>query len=363
MVTPHYPPNPQPVGTWVREVGSRLAGRGHEVVVHTRNRDPQGKKLPPREETDDLTVRRYPATIHLGDQLLLFKPKIEEGHVLLHGYACVTNDRILDTYDGGPVVYHLHHGVEPPSASLLSSAFQAVYHPLVASHALKQADGVLTSTDQDHDRLVKMGVGPDRIRTAPYGVDEARIKEGFADPAPGKPHGTYVLFPGPLERSRRPMDVLEAVAGLADGGAVFAGPDGPAAAWLEQRAQDLGLTDRVALVPDPDEETRLGLVRAARAVVLPHEPAFPVAALEAWTQARPVVAARTDGVPWVVDGGRTGLLYPRGDVGALRGHLRRLVEDESAAEAMGKRGLDALDRFTWARVTRDVEAFLKEVGG
>lgn len=362
MVTPHYPPNPQLVGRWVKEVASRLAGRGHEVVVHTRNKGPDGETLPPREEVDDLTVRRYGAVLHLGDQLLLFTPKIEEGTVLLNGYACATNDRVLDTYDGGPVVYHLHHGIEPPTGSLLSSLFQAAYNPLVATQALKQADGVLTATDQDHDRLVRLGVPPERIRTAPYGVPADRL-DGTADPAPGSDRGTYFVFPGRLDRGRRPMDVLEAVAGLAEAGAVYAGPDGDAAAWLEHSAEDLGLKDRVAVVRDPDEATYLGLVRASRGVVLPHETSFPLHALDAWTQARPVVAARTDGVPWVVMGGRTGLLYLRGDVGALRDHLRMLADDTELATAMGRHGRKELDRYTWERVARDVEGFLKEVSG
>lgn len=359
LVAPHYPPNPQVLGRWVRAVGRRLARRDHEVVVHTRHKGPDGSKLPPREEVAGLTVRRYKATLHLGDQVVLFDPKIEQGTVLLNGYGIVVNDRVLDAYDG-PVVYHLHHGIDPPTHSLAASLYKAVYNPLVAAEGLKECDGVLTSTDQEHARLVKMGVDRDRIRTAPYGLPPDRL-ETLADPAPGEDLGDFFLFPGPLERSRRPSDLLEAVGAVPGSRAVFAGPEGPAARWIEHRTQEMGLDDRVTVIRDPDEATYLGLVRASLAVVLPNEDGYPVHALDAWSQARGVIAARTDGVPWVVDDGGDGLLYPRGDIGALRDHMRWLLDDPSRAEKLGEQGRRQAKRHSWEAITDRVETFLREV--
>lgn len=361
MVAPHYPPYDALSGRWVREVGSRLAEGGQEVVVHTRDRGPDSEKLPPREEQPSgLTVRRYRATLGLGDQVVLYKPRIEEGIVMLHGYGVVVNDVVRDGYDGGPVLCHLHHGIDPPTRSLLGTLFKTVYNPLVPAPGLKECAGVVTSTAQDHSELVKMGLDPRRLHIGPYGVPAERL-DRLADPAPGEEEGDFVLFPAPLDRAHRPMDLLEALAGVSSGRAVFAGNGGPTADWLEEHARELGLADRVTVVRDPDEATLDGLVRASRAVVLPHEATFPVGALRAWCQGRPVVAARTDGVPWVVEEGRTGLLYPRGDVGALRDHLRTVLQDDKRAEQMGRTGRDRVKHFTWERITEGVEGFLKEV--
>lgn len=358
MVAPHYPPNPQPVGRWVREVGVRLADRGHEVVVHTRDKGPNDKRLPPREEAGELTVRRYQAGVHLGDQVLFFNPQIEEGTVLLNGYGVVVNDRVADRYEGGPVVYHLHHGIDPPTRSLVASLYQAVYNPVVAAPSLKSCDGVLTSTDQDHARLVKMGVDRRRICTAPYGLASDRLAT-FAEPEEDR--GPYFIFPGPLERSRRPSDLLEAIAGISEGRAVFAGPDGSASRWIEHQTEEMGLEDRVDVIRDPGQGRLLGLIRGSRAVVLPGEQGYPLSLLDGWSQARGVVAARTDGVPWIVHGGRDGLLYPRGDIGALRDYLRRLVDEPEVADRLGQAGYARAKEHSWERIAGIVEGFLEEV--
>lgn len=359
MVAPHYPPNPQPMGRWVREVGVRLAESGHEVVVHTRDRDPDGKQLPPREEIGTVTVRRYETPVHLGDQVVYFDPKIEEGTVMLHGYGILVNDRVRDRYEGGPVLYHLHHGIDPPSKSLAQSLYQGLYNPLVASSGLTDCDGVLLSTDEDRARLVDKGVADDRIATAPYGIGSDRI-EGFADP-PDEDLGDYVVFPGPLERSRRPTDILEAVAGLSEGDVVFAGPDAPGARWIEHKVDDLGLKDRATVIRDPDRAMRAGLIRGSRAVVLPGEDGFPHPVLEAWCQGRPVIGARSGGVPWVVEEGRTGLLYPPRDIGALRTHIASVVEDDDQVERLGGAGHKEVQAYTWEKIADRVDTFLEAV--
>lgn len=359
MVAPHYPPNPQPMGRWVREVGVRLAEAGHEVVVHTRDQDPDGKQLPPREEIGSVTVRRYEAPVHLGDQVVYFDPKIEEGAVMLNGYGILVNDRVRDRYDGGPVFYHLHHGVDPPSKSLAQSLYQGLYNPLVASSGLTGCDGLLLATDEDRQTLLDKGVDEDEIHTAPYGVQADQI-EGFADPS-DRDLGDYIIFPGPLERSRRPTDLLEAIAGLSEGDVVFAGPDAPGARWIEHKIDDLGLGDRATVIRDPERAELAGLVRASRAVALPGEDGFPHPVLDAWCQGRPVIGARTGGVPWVVDEGRTGLLYPPRDIGALRAHIATVVGDEDQVERLGGAGHKEVQAYTWDKIADGVDAFLEEV--
>jgi glycosyltransferase involved in cell wall biosynthesis len=76
----------------------------------------------------------------------------------------------------------------------------------------------------------------------------------------------------------------------------------------------------------------------------------------------PVVATAVGSVPEAVIDGRTGLLVPRRDGGALTAAVRRLVEDPALRERMGREGRAlALERFTAARMARDYERLYSEV--
>src|SRR6185503_12991372 len=65
---------------------------------------------------------------------------------------------------------------------------------------------------------------------------------------------------------------------------------------------------------------------------------FGIVFLEAWANARPVVAAAAGGVVEVVQHDRNGLLVPFGDVDALAGALARVVTDRDTARRLGEAG-------------------------
>ncbi len=65
---------------------------------------------------------------------------------------------------------------------------------------------------------------------------------------------------------------------------------------------------------------------------------FGIVFLEAWANARPVVAAAAGGVSEVVEDGRTGLLVPFGDVPKLAEAIGSLVVDRAMARRLGEAG-------------------------
>lgn len=90
---------------------------------------------------------------------------------------------------------------------------------------------------------------------------------------------------------------------------------------------------------DDDAQLRL-IYSAADLFVIPSlEENLPSTALEAMACGLPVVGFQAGGVPDVVDQGRSGLLVPAGDVSALAGALRELLQNPQAARAMGRAGL------------------------
>ncbi|WP_409329168.1 glycosyltransferase family 4 protein [Trujillonella humicola] len=90
------------------------------------------------------------------------------------------------------------------------------------------------------------------------------------------------------------------------------------------------------------------LVAAADVVLVPSRvESFGLVAVEALFLGRPVVAARTGGLPEVVRDGETGLLVPADDPRALADAVVRLLQDPALAAALGSAGrADARARFS-----------------
>lgn len=84
---------------------------------------------------------------------------------------------------------------------------------------------------------------------------------------------------------------------------------------------------------------------AADVVVLPScEDACPLAALEAMSLGRPVVASNVGGIPELVQDGVTGLLVPPGNPTSLAAAIETLLSDPDRRQRMGEAGRAAFER-------------------
>lgn len=78
------------------------------------------------------------------------------------------------------------------------------------------------------------------------------------------------------------------------------------------------------------------------------EEGFGMPAAEAMASGLAVIGSRTGGIPEVIDEGRSGLLVPRDDSGALAAAICRLVEDDQLRQSMGRAGRLRCDQeFSW----------------
>ncbi len=135
--------------------------------------------------------------------------------------------------------------------------------------------------------------------------------------------------------------------------------DGPHRAALERRAHELGIAERVHFL-GPLPNAQLPAYHAVSDLfVIPstdHE-TFCIAACEAMACGRPVVAARTGGLPEVVRDGETGYLVPPADAAALADRIGALLADGALRARLGAAGRAwTLEMFTWDRVVERVLA-------
>jgi len=125
---------------------------------------------------------------------------------------------------------------------------------------------------------------------------------------------------------------------------VIAG-DGPMRAALEQRVRGLGLEDRVHFLgvrTDVD-----AILDAASICALSSDfEGMPLFAFECMAARRPLVATAVGALPTVIDSGRTGILVPPRNPGALADAMVELLTDRARRERIAQAAHARLSEYT-----------------
>ena len=169
-----------------------------------------------------------------------------------------------------------------------------------------------------------------------------------------------ILALGRLHRAKGFDTLIHALAGLPGAHAVIAG-EGPERAALTSLATDVQVADRLHLV---GWRSDMGALLAACDVfVCPsrHEP-LGNAILEAWSAARPVVAADAQGPRALIRDGADGLLVPIDNAAALRRALASVLQTPGLAATLAGAGRTRFEAgFTEAAVVASWRGFLASV--
>ncbi|HET6380596.1 MAG TPA: glycosyltransferase [candidate division Zixibacteria bacterium] len=200
--------------------------------------------------------------------------------------------------------------------------------------ALRGADLVTVTSDHVRRAVVAAGARPDRVRIVQHGVDTAAFSPGHPDPSLAERlgvNGRRVVFsPRALRPVYRQETVLEAFARLGEDAALLmtdAAADPAYRAALEARARELGVADRVRVVPAvPHAEMPAHLRLADVVVSVPESDSFPLTVQEAMAVGVPVVASDLPAARAVLGEIAPEALVPVGDVEATARALRRALE-------------------------------------
>jgi glycosyltransferase involved in cell wall biosynthesis len=205
------------------------------------------------------------------------------------------------------------------------------------------------------------------IHGAVYPIENP-IAESFYQ-LPAQVGSDRLLYVGKITRRKGPLELIQALARLRDQGCRpelhLAGvPDSADMAYLNALrgvVHDLRLDAQVHFLGQLDEAHLLDEYARCAGVVLPShqdQETAPMAIQQAMAAARPVVATRVGGIPYLVDHGETGWLVPPRDVDPLADALGRLLEDADRRQRFGQHAREqAIQRFRAATVahrTREV---------
>jgi glycogen synthase len=239
--------------------------------------------------------------------------------------------------------------------------------------ALEAADRVIAvSTQSKGEILAYFNIPPERVAVIHNGIDlktwkpsptvDMRKRYGI--------EGDYILFVGRVSRQKGMVHLLEAMKHVdprarlvcCTSAADTPELDREIAAKVKETPRCLWINTRLA------EEQYIELYSHCTVFACPsvYEP-FGIINLEAMACARPVVASAVGGIPEVVVPGRTGLLVPPADPGALAEALNHVLRDHAMARQMGLAGRRRVEeRFSWTSIaaqTRQLyEELLKEKG-
>ncbi len=153
----------------------------------------------------------------------------------------------------------------------------------------------------------------------------------------GVPDGVPLLLAmGRLHRNKGFDTLIEALAGIPEAHLVIAG-EGPERAALEALAARHGVSARVHLIGWRDDQAALLAASDLFICSSRHEPLGNIV-LEAWSAARPVVSAASQGPSELIADGSDGVLVPPDDAAALASAITALLAEPTRATMLAEAG-------------------------
>jgi glycosyltransferase involved in cell wall biosynthesis len=277
------------------------------------------------------TIRRHRIELVLVNSTVLLAPVLA---ARLAGVPVIVHAREFPMTRGGRVVYRLHRRLATTMIAI-SRAIEANIHGSRGARVVRIYAGI------------------------PIPRSRAEAADGFHEPV------RLCVLGSVNGMGSKGQDVaVGAVGRLAemgiDASLNLVGPisDEEYAERLRQEAERLGVGDRVRLA---GESRAIDEVIADTDIVLmcSRIEALGLVPAEALVRGRPVIAARTGGLPEVVRDGVTGLLVPPDDPAALGEAVAQMVgSPEATREMIVRGGEDVIERFD---IERSLELIQDEV--
>ncbi|ADU51476.1 glycosyl transferase group 1 [Thermaerobacter marianensis DSM 12885] len=362
-------------GVVATELGHQLAARGHQV--HFISHD-----VPFRLDLTRPGIHFHP--VEVPSYPLFTYPPYDLA--LATQMAAVAEEWQLD-------LLHVHYAIPHATAAYLARAMLRPGRPLWVVTTLHGTDITLLGTHPSFQRIVEFSINRSDAVTvvsrylrdatlAAFRVERPlEVIPNFVDPAvfhPPARRDDPALRRGLAEPGERILLHISNFRPAKDAPAVIAvfarvcrqvparlllvghGPDVDRCAHM---ARQLGIADRVRFLGEHTDVARL--LAAADLFLLPsRQEAFGLAALEAMACGVPVIAARTGGLPEVVEHGRTGYLVPAGDVEGMARCALDLLRDPARHAAFARAAVEvAHGRFAAEAIVPRYEALYRRLLG
>ncbi|WP_324718097.1 glycosyltransferase family 4 protein [Carboxydochorda subterranea] len=344
----------------VRDLSIHLLGKGHQVTVLAGGQGPFTQEL--RDQGIPHRSLRYLARsicpsrdvrgiLELRRELSALMPDIVSTHSSKAGWL----GRLAAKSLGLPVLFTAHGWAFTEGVAKRERRFYAFAERLAGPFA----DRIITVSEHDRQLALAYRVAPPKqVVTIHNGVPDVPLALR-ARPERQPPRLVMIAR---FEPQKAHSALLSAIAGLADLSweLEFIG-DGPLLEAVKAQVNGLGLEQRVRFL-GARKDVAERLAGAQVFVLISNWEGLPRTILEAMRAGLPVVASDVGGVHEAVMEGETGFLVPRGQVGALRERLLRLIRVPDLRIQMGRSGRARYEHyFTFERMYHETMAVYQEV--
>lgn len=367
-------PNVGGIAAHVYELARALRSMGNDVTIVTFRE----AFFAPKEETiDGLHIVR----IYLPRNTMLFYPMFA---VLEYfGVRRVIKAKKIDLLHSHYVfpdgfVSRLHPGVPGVATEHTSGFLDRLEQGRLLwlyRWVYTRMDHIITPSNELAEAVESLGIPKQKITFVSNGVDT----EKFSPEVPPKnirhqyalaPDAKIVLCPRRLEPKNGVKYLVEAVPAVLrqcpDTRFFIVGGSYPdQLTLLQKRARELGVLDHITFAGSVPNADMPSWYTAADVVVLPSlKEATSIAGLEAMACGRPLVGTSVGGIPYLIDGDKTGLLVEPRNPSQLADALVRVLTDDATRREMGIAARKkAVEQFSWTRVAGTVQSIYKKIPG
>lgn len=222
-----------------------------------------------------------------------------------------------------------------------------------AASGLAAAAQYLHRWTRIHERNIDVFICPSAFLARKHiegGVPEGKIRvlQNYLDLRGYEPKfepGSYAVYMGRLSEEKGLATLINAAAALPELPLriVGEGEQRPALEALARQNNAHNVTFTGYLSGDELK----AVIQNAAFLVLPSEwyENCPMVTYEAYALGKPVIASDIGGTGESIDHGRTGLLFPSGDIAALCAVMAELWQDKARCEAMGRAGREKVEHI------------------
>lgn len=198
-------------------------------------------------------------------------------------------------------------------------------------------------------KLIESGIAEDRkINIVQNFYDPIQMEEEESGSRMG------IVYLGRLSEEKGVMDLIECAELLPEAKITIAGT-GPMEADLIKASQTL--QDRIRFTGYLEGNDKWHVLHQALAVIIPSRcyEQFPMTALEGMAAGKPLIVPNFGDWPNIIEDGKTGYLYERGNVVDLANKINILLRDQDLAQKMGHNARQSLEtRFSSEKYHREL---------
>lgn len=145
---------------------------------------------------------------------------------------------------------------------------------------------------------------------------------------------------------------------------VYIAGSGPQENELKELVKKLNIGEDVEFLGFISGRDKYAWYKSADICVFPsRHDCGPIVLPEAMACGKPIVASNVGGIPFMVENGKTGLLFKSENVEDLADKIVAVLKDKKIREKMGKAGLEKVKEFTWDKIAEQTVAVYREILG